>query len=215
MKFGMYSAMIALFALSTEAQAATFTTFTDEAKWQDAVGTSALEDFETQSPDDQIKSLPALNITFDELEGGGFPQIYVHDSDPTGYGTQHLGNFPNGINTTNQFDDLVIRAGAGFELLGLGFWNGDGQTDPITATVYDAKDQVLGMISAVTGTFAGFTTDMQVSRVVFDGNTGDGWNHIDGLQTATASAAPIPVPAGGALLLSGLLGAAALKRRKH
>jgi len=182
---------------------------TTEINWQTAAGTTALENFESYSVGTQISSLPTLGISFDSLAGGGHPQAYLFGGTP--HGPIHLGNFPNGINAINRFDDIVLHVLPGYEITALGFWNGDGQSDTLVATAYDASDNILGSVGSFKGTFAGFTSDIAISRVVFDGNTGDGWNHLDGLQTNAVSS--VPVPATFWLFLSGLFGLMKCRRK--
>ena len=92
------------------------------------------------------------------------------------------------------------------ELTALGFWNGDGQRDTLVASVYDAAGNLLGKVAAFKGTFAGFISDTAFARVVFDGNTGDGWNHLNGLQTAGQRVTgSVPEPVTAFLLLVGIL----------
>lgn len=205
-------------AASANSALASFVTFMngvepldDEADWRAAVGNYALEDFESYSEGTQIRSLPALGIRFDELAGGGFPQTYLFGGTP--HGPMHLANFPNGINSINQFDDTVVHVLPGWTISGFGFWNGDGQADTLVATAYDASGGILGSVGAFKGTFAGFFSDVPVARLVFDGNTGDGWNHLDGLQTGVHSS-PIPEPGTLLVLISGLF-ALAYQRHKN
>jgi hypothetical protein len=156
-----------------------------EAAWQAAAGPGGLESFESYADGVQISALPGLGIAFDTLSGGGHPQAFRHGGG-TPYGAMHLGNFPQGINDINRWDDIVLRPQAGLSLFALGYWNGDGQQDTLVARAYAADGSLLGQVGAYTGTFAGFVSDRAVARVVFGGRTGDGWNHLDALQTATA-----------------------------
>jgi len=190
---------------------AAFIPYTAESTWQAAAGTTALENFETYSNGTQIASLPALGISFDTLAGGGHPQAYLFSA-ITPHGPMHLGNFPNGINAINRWDDIVLRVLSGYEITALGFWNGDGQADTLVARAYDASNTLLGTVGAFKGRFAGFTSDIAISHVVFDGNTGDGWNHLDGLQTNATST--VPEPATLALLGAGLAGLGFSRRKK-
>lgn len=175
--------------------AAVFTAYSDEMLWQMKAGSTYKEDFESYPVGAQVLSHPLLGVSFEVLEGGGYPQIYQHPVATTPDGNKHLGNFPNGINPINQWDDIVMKTLPGATITAVGYWNGDGQPDTLFATAYDASMNVLGTIGAFKGEFAGFVTDMPVSKVVFDGDTGDGWNHLDGLQTNA-----IPGPA--SLILS-------------
>ena len=209
-------ALLALvLATSAGSALANFVTFTgglvEEANWRATVGSYAIEDFESYPEGTQITSLPALGIRFGELAGGGFPQAYLFGGTP--YGPMHLGNFPNGINAINQWDDTVVHVLPGWTISGFGFWNGDGQADTLVARAYDASGNLLGSVGAFKGTFAGFFSDVPVGSLVFDGNTGDGWNHLDGLQTGFQGSA-IPEPQTVLILLFGLF-AVAYQRRKH
>lgn len=182
----------------------------EEADWRAAAGTTVLEDFESYAAGTQILSLPALGLSFDLLDGGGYPAAYNHGGGPP-YGPMHLGNFPNGIGGSNQFDDIVASVLPGYTITAFGYWNGDGQSDTLFATAYDKSDNVIGMIGAFKDTFAGVVADMPIARIVFDGTTGDGWDHLDALQT---NVAVIPEPSAVWLLLSGAVGAWAIRRRR-
>ncbi|MCC6642047.1 MAG: hypothetical protein IT386_12880 [Deltaproteobacteria bacterium] len=201
--------LIACCTISAPASA-TFTAFNgalpEEALWQAAAAPTALEDFESYSGGTQISSLSSLNLTFDELAGGGHPQAYGFSGTP--YGPMQLGNFPNGVNETNRWNDIVARPAPGSVLQAMGFWNGDGQADTLFAFAYDASGALLGSVGALQGTFAGFVSDTPVAWVTFDGNTGDGWNHLDGLQVGA-----IPEPATALLVLCGLGTLAGVARR--
>jgi len=201
-----------LLSIVTNSVFAAFVTYTSESNWQTAAGTTILEDFQSYSVNTQITSLPLLGVDFEMLAGGGYPATYNHFSDGSGYGSMHLSNFPNGIGGTNQWDDIILNVMPGYQVTALGFWNGDGQSDTLMATVYDASDNVLGTVGAFKDTFAGFVSDVPIARVVFDGDTGDGWNHLDGLQT---NANVVPVPAAVWLFVSGLLGLIGISRRRE
>ncbi len=205
-------ALCCLFVLiSSNTALAAFVTYNGgaaaEFDWQTDAGTTVLENFESYSVGTQISSLPALGIGFDTLAGGGFPNIYNHGRG-TPHGPFHLANFPNGRNAINRWDDIVLQVAPGSQITALGYWNGDGQWDTLVATAYDSSDNVLGSVGAFTGTFAGFISDVSISRVVFDGNTGDGWNHLDGLQTNA-----VPIPAAFWLFSSALVVLLKIKRK--
>lgn len=183
----------------------------EEVAWQLAAGTTHLEDFESYAVGEQLSGLPTLGLGFDGVAGGGGPNIYNHhECCVTPYGTKHLGNFPSGINSINRWSDISMFVLDGFEITALGFWNGDGQADTLIASVYDKSDNLLGTLGAFKGTFAGFISDVAISRVVFNGNSGDGWNHLDGLQTNATSV--VSMPGTVVLLVSGMLGLLVRKR---
>ena len=191
-----------LCAIAAAGPAAAFTAFSggaaEEALWRTAAGPTALEDFESYANGTQIPALGSLHLTFDELAGGGYPQAYLF-GDNTPYGATQLGNFPNGVNEINRWNDVIVRPAAGFDLRSMGFWNGDGQQDTLVAFAYDGSGALLGTAGAFSGGFAGFVSDVPIGWVRFDGNTGDGWNHLDGLQVNS-----VPEPATLSLTLLGV-----------
>jgi hypothetical protein len=89
----------------------------------------------------------------------------------------------------------------------MGFWNGDGQADTLVTFAYDTSGNLLGSVGAFTGTFAGFVSDTPIGWVRFEGDTGDGWNHLDGLQVNA-----VPEPS-SALLIAFGVGALSWGRR--
>lgn len=193
---GIACLAVLLAAPSAFGDTVTFNAFGNETTWRNAAGNTIIDTFESYTPYGvQIPELPALGIRFEELDGGGYPRIYNHAGSP--YGLQSLANFPNGINETNRWDDVVITVLPGRTITAMGYWNTDGQFDTLVATAYDADGQVLGSIGAYTGQFAGFVSNVPVARVVLDGNSGDGWNSFDGLQTN------VPEPATLGLLAMG------------
>jgi hypothetical protein len=214
-RFCAVSAMaLTLFISSTSAVAAlqVFQGGTvEESQWRAAAGSTVIETFEGFAEEAQILSLPSLGVAFEELKGGGFPAIYQHfEANVTPHGDKHLGNFPNGINAVNRYDDLSMRVASGKIITGVGYWNGDGQQDTMIAEIFDLSGNLVGSVGAFKGTFVGFIADEPVGRVVFRGATGDGWNHIDGLQTN-----PIPEPTTAALLLIGIIFLLAIHRLRN
>ena len=216
-RIGMYRSLgFAILLLWDTGATAAVMTFnggvTEEAAWQAAAGNTVLEDFESYPIGAQLSGLPALGLGFSTLAGGGTPQIYNHhECCNSPYGTQHLGNFPNGINAINQFDDISMFVLSGSKVTALGFWNGDGQADTLVASFFDGSNNLLGTVGASKGTFAGILSDVAISRVVFDGNTGDGWNHLDGLQT---NLTPVPISSTLFLFAMGLSALGILQYRR-
>lgn len=218
-------ALLALF-VSICASATAFTTaasaavvkYSSEASWQTALGgpgAVALENFEGYLAGTPISSLPGLGVAFDPLAGGGQPSTYLHPVDNTGYGRMHLANFTNNNPTAYpRNNDIVLTVASGYLITALGFWNGDGQSSIYRADIYDASNNVtpVDFVQALSPTFAGFISDTAITKVVFLGNSanGDGWNHLDGLQT---NATVVPLPAAAWFLLSAL-GALGLMGRR-
>jgi len=210
---GLLTSLLMVGMLSSNVLAS-FTTYNGgsaaETDWQKASGATNLENFESYSAGTQISDLPTLGVGFDLLAGGGFPVTYRHGRG-TPHGPMHLANFPGGINNRNRWDDITLHVLDGYKITALGFWNGDGQGDTLTASAYDASNNVIGSVGAFRSTFAGFTSDIPISYVVFDGVTGDGWNHLDGLQTN----ATVPVPGAVWLLTSGLAGIIGIRKKSR
>ena len=199
---GLWITAACAFAGAPTGALAAFAAYTSESAWRDAAGTTALETFESYAVGTQFSSLPGLGVVFAEVAGGGYPVIYRHfEQNVTPYGSLHLANFPQGINAINRYAPIVMMPADGLVLTALGYYNGDGQAATMVATAYDSSDNVLGSIGAFKGAFAGFVSTVPVSRVVFGGITGDGWNHIDGLQSHTA---PVPEASALSLLAAGL-----------
>jgi hypothetical protein len=196
--FATLTALTGITNANAIAIAATFTTYNGgvdaELEWQLASGKAHFDSFESYLTGEQIASLPTLGLEFKTLAGGGLPNIYRHHQCcVTPYGPKHLGNFPNGVNQINRWDNIVVNVLPEYKVTALGFWNGDGQYDTLFATAYDTSNNILGLVGAFRGSFAGFISDVEISRVIFDGNTGDGWNHLDGLQT-NALVKPTSIP---------------------
>ena len=111
-----------------------------------------LEDFESYPVGSQLSGVPALGLGFNTLAGGGTPNIYNHhECCVTPYGTKHLGNFPNGINSINRYDDISMYVLDGYEVTALGFGMGDGQADTLVASIYDGSNNFLGTVGAFKG----------------------------------------------------------------
>lgn len=199
---GFFSALFVAAWFVPETEAATFTPYASEANWQAAAAPTVLETFQSYGVGVQIPNLPNLGIEFETLTGGGYPATYLHSENITPYGTIHLANFLNNSpDASHLLNDIVLTVMPGYVITAMGYWNGDGQTATLTAKAYDASNTLLGSVGALKGNFAGFISDIPIHHVVFLGNTGDGWNHLDGLQT---NASVVPLPAAFPLYASGL-----------
>src|SRR6266446_7656542 len=216
--------------LTCGSAAATFITYaggtTAETSWRTAAGITTLENFDSYSAGNQIQTLPLLGVGFDPIDVGLslYPGIYSHYVADTPSLSLQLSNMPSGSPTaTYRYADIELYVLSGYALTALGFWNGD-PNGPMTITVYDISNNVLGSVSAATNpdhvfdattlTFAGFVSDVAIARVHFEGNTGDGWNHIDDLQTNAIRSTEVPEPSSLAMFALGLAGVW-LKRRKR
>lgn len=225
-------ALLSLLAFVTAAgpASAAFITFTGgtaaETAWRTAVGTFQLETFDSYGQGNVISSLPALGVSFDLIPPNssgptpGFPAVYVHSVDNTPSGPQQLSNMPNGGAPDANFlnADIILRALSGFNITALGFWNGD-PNGPMVISVFDAADNLLGSVSAPANindgnAFGGFVSDVLFARISFEGTTGDGYNHIDDLQTNASRITAVPEPGTVALISLGLFTIAARRRRK-
>ena len=219
--FNRFGAVVALTAgiaaFATPAQAL-FLTFeggaTEHTAFQSAAGPTALETFDGFAGGTQISSLPGLGIGFGEIAPGLFPGVYVHGVDNTPSLPHQLSNMPTGFpQVAHQFADIVILATGVGNLNAFGYWNGDQQGNMV-ATAFDADDNVLGSVSAaISGGFAGFVTDGSVARIVFDGNVGDGWNHVDDFETAFDLFTEVPSPGAALLFALGFAGLVSVRRR--
>lgn len=198
---------------------------TEEGNWQTAAGTTVLENFDGFASGNQIQTLPALGVGFDAIDPGLglFPGIYLHTVANTPSAPLQLSNMPSGSPTpTYRYADIELFVLPGDTITALGFWNGDPQ-GVMTITVYDAANNVLGSVSAAINpntpfdtskrSFAGFVSDVPFARVHFEGSTGDGWNHIDNLQTNAVHVA-LSEPGSLAILGFGLAGLGFLRRRR-
>ena len=173
-----------------------------ESDWQNDADETVLENFETYTAGTQLSSIPSLGLNIDQLSGGGYPQIYLY-TETTPHGSKQLGNFPNGVNYINRWNSIVMHVQNGYQITAFGFWNGDGQADTLVAEVYDSNNILLGSIGAFKGRFAGCITEKAISKIIFKGDTGDGWNHLDGLQTNVKPSTIIISPNGGEVYQAG------------
>jgi hypothetical protein len=225
---GLVTAAVAVaFAVPSTSAHASFTAFQGglaaEASWRSAVGTFALEGFESYNVGDRVGALPALGLSFDNLVDGLPPGIYQHGTINTPSGPKELSNFAgNCCGAQFAFGDVVAHVDAGVNLTAFGFWNGDPQGDA-QLRVYDRDGNLIGSVTAAlngatsvatSNSFAGFVTDTPVGRLEWEGNVGDGWNHYDDFQ---AQLSLVPEPETYAMLLAGmgLLGFAASRRQRR
>lgn len=224
--------LLGIFALitGTGSASAAFITYQGGAgaqtSWQTAAGagTEPLETFDGFTAGTMVPTLPGLGIGFEPIAAGLYPGVYQHGVDNTPSGPLQLSNMPSGTpNPAYQNADIVLYVLPGFELTAVGFWNGDPQA-AMTGSVYDASDTLLGTFAAaspgngtsLTVNFAGFTSDIAVHRIVIEGSVGDGYNHIDDLQTNAARIVTngVPEPMTLSLLGAGLAGLSWVRRRR-
>jgi hypothetical protein len=192
-----------------------------ESDWQAAAGTTVLETFDSYAGGTQIQILTNLGVGFDPIyQGNQYPGIYIHPVANTPSQPHQLSNMPDGTpQGAFQNLDIELYVLSGYTITALGFWNGD-PNGPMVITVYDEFDNVLGSVSAPTNpdvafgpstlTFVGFVSDIPFARIHFEGATGDGWNHIDDMQTNW-----LPEPTGALRLGIALLAALSRKRRRR
>lgn len=169
----------------------TFTTYEGgpaaESAWRAAAGgPQVMETFEGYLNHQLIASIPSLHLNLEVNEPFGYPSTYF-DSSQHRTGPMNLGNF-NSATFAGQFADMVIHVDAGYVMTAFAFWNTDPQGNYVVSA-YDSNGNLLGTVSAQTfwtfESFAGFVSSVPVATLVFDGNMGDGWNHIDDVQSRT------------------------------
>lgn len=215
---------VATLIMSAGSASAAFITYQGGAgaqtSWQAAAGTVSLETFDGFTAGTMIQTLPGLGVGFEAIAAGLYPGVYQHGVDNTPSEPRQLSNMPSGTpNSAYQFADIVLYVLPGFVVTAVGFWNGDPQA-AMTGSVFDASNTLLGTFSASapgTTNFAGFTSDIAVHHIIFEGNVGDGYNHIDDLQTNAArivTNSNVPEPMTLSLLGAGLAGLSWVRRRR-
>ena len=175
-----------------------------------SIASAVTQDFESFSELDVITG----------LEIGGFSLSAGGDDIMVANGGNYFGT-GNFIQTV-PFDNLnPYRADfsvAGVSMVSVDIGDNNGDADDLNLFAFDAADNPLAFDSvSILDTYIGFKTltvsAANISYVLFGGTGLDGNNNLyaDNFSYETAQ---VPLPAGGILLLTALLGLGAAKRRK-
>lgn len=207
-------------ALSGSLHAASVVSHSDLASFQSAAGSTSLIDFEGIVADNFFGSPGGRLVSAFDLGGVNF-STSLGTIGISGPNSSVGGNpFDSAILFSNNDSPITLTFGAGvFSVAGLfGDINGTsagasvsifGSSGLLGSTSFTAPD--LGPGSA--GFFTGFTSDMAISSLVYTGVTS--WEGLDDIRIGgQSSPPPVPVPAGGVLLVSGMFGFAAMRRKK-
>jgi hypothetical protein len=184
-------------------------TFNDEAAWRAAVGgVYGFENFDSTAAATDVFSRPALGLSLDPLNDGTQPTVQPYTS--TG-GVER--SAPNNILNDRDFalpgrGPITVRPISGQDFIfGFGMWNVGGD-DTLKLSFYDgAGTLIASVISAASSGFFGIVDDTGAKFAVMDFVGGNGYAPTDDWQAATRTTfvpgpAPIPLPAGGPLLLA-------------
>ena len=163
------------------------------------------------------------NISGVELKGGvtitaGESAVIVNDLSVFEFAGL---SSPNAIDTDPFFSDDAFRADFASELYDISVNIGDfgGDSDTLFLRAFDSAGTLLDsttlfVASGVRGLFTLSLTDLAGAAYVEFGSTGE-FNNSVFADTLEFNVAPVPVPAGLPLALSGLLGLAYVARRRR
>lgn len=191
-KVGLLLALVCVFGLSLQANAAT-TIYTDKASWEAAFFSVTTEDF-TDS---------ALNAGVSVVSDAG--------SVTGGIWSDRL--VPSGDSTTFSFASAIFGFGGDWDLAGPA---GQGTGITLTLTLLAGGTEVLTteIPRSTAGTFWGFVSDVAFTDVLLTAGTQSGVAETFHLDNMVYSASPVPVPAAVWLFGSGLLGLLGVRRKK-
>ena len=199
-------------AVASSAAATSFTVFTDRASFDAAAGLTSFEDFNSvvgePSFDGSDLTIGDLTLRNDNTLARGFidqPPLQFSGFDVDGTAVANI-LVNSSSSFTLGFSSAVTAFGADF-----GAFN-----DGIQRSLFNVlgEDILAPVQSGSTVQFFGFISDTAFdtfSILSFEG-AGDGFG-LDNVSYGTA-AAPVPLAAGVVLLLSGMGGMAALRRKK-
>jgi len=176
------------------ASAATFTTYTDRAAYESALtGPISTYDFDTGAP------ASGVTVTGDDVNfSGGVLNDVVNQG--------------ASADTLFSFDAPILGFGGDWDLAGPG---GVGTGIAITTMGGGSFVVTEEIPSTLVNDFWGFISDMEFSSLSFvEGTQANGVETYTLDNLTTGGVAPVPLPAGLPLLLAGLGGLAALRRKK-
>ncbi|NES04638.1 MAG: PEP-CTERM sorting domain-containing protein [Okeania sp. SIO2F4] len=188
------------------AEAANFTTFTDRADWEAAVGSFSEEDFNdfTTEVSFEQSSLDVGDFTLVGLGSRSFGRNFI-DVPPAQFSVFNIDGTPN-VNalaffsdaTRLDFDSPITAFGADFAAISNGFFTTE---FVIGSDAIDIPDTPLG--------FFGFVSDMSFSEILFQG-TGDGFSFDNVVYGQVSTPEPASILG---LLAFGAIGGSMLKRK--
>lgn len=158
----------------------------------------------TPSADLEVRSADFPNTIYGRYNTTDGGQNFLGSNDTEGmtWGISGLGAFKMISFLLTDVDDVGLP-GFGISVAG--------DATGATATPYFAGKQSNGKITLVTMSFDDYVSNLTVSLF---SDAGDGFGFDDAVLAGTRAPSPVPLPAAGLLLLGGLGGLAALRRRK-
>ena len=183
------------------------TAYTDESAWRAAVGTYALENFDTTAAGSDVTNLTNLGLKFDPLNDGTQPTVQPYAS--TG-GVVKSG--PNNLLNDRDFSlpgrgPISVRPLVSTDFIfALGMWNVGGD-DKLKLSFFDIDGLLIESVdSAQSSGFFGIVNTSGAKRAQIDFIEGNGYAPTDDWQTATREVfvPPTGVPEPSGLIMLGL-----------